>query len=343
MDYLKRDFLFYERLCTLLVRTGARALDAAKGLLSRLLNFPPRVMVVSLQGVIAADDEVSRVALQAIAPDDLLLAGSHATPTAAGRSRSDLINLARCEKLLSRAFQTPGVRAVCLLLNSPGGSPVQSSLIYERLRALRKRHKHTPLLAFVEDSACSGGYYIACAADEIIADPNSIVGSIGVITRGFGYVKAIKKEGLSRRVHTAGESKSGLDPFLPERKSDLRHQRRLLHEIHANFIEAVKVGRGPRLDAEAAARLHQRTQSTGCMPQIFSQPSKSTIRRLTRNGAGLFDGSVYSGAVAMEVGLVDSLGEMRTDLQRRYGRYVRIERVEPEPSIDYSRLLRFLF
>ena len=212
MDMLKRDFLFYERLFVLLARSCSRTLDAAKGFLSRLLNFPPRVLIVSLQGVIAADEEAARLSLQTLAPAELLEptlldvtgACSARTEPLARSGKSDVINLASCEKLLSRAFQGPGVRAVCLLINSPGGSPVQSSLIYERLRALRARHKRVPLLAFVEDSACSGGYYIACAADEIIADPNSIVGSIGVITRGFGYVKAIKKEGLTRRVHTAG-------------------------------------------------------------------------------------------------------------------------------------------
>ena len=144
---------------------------------------------------------------------------------------------------------------MCLLINSPGGSPVQSSLIYERLRALRARHKQVPLLAFVEDSACSGGYYIACAADEIIADPNSIVGSIGVITRGFGYVKAIKKEGLTRRLYTAGDHKSGLDPFLPERAKDLKQQKRLLQEIHDNFVAAVKQARyvsAPRIASPCA-------------------------------------------------------------------------------------------
>lgn len=349
MEMLKRDILFYERLIALIVRSSHRAIDAAKGFLSRLLNFPPRVLVVSLQGVIAADEEAARLSLQAMAPveflDPALLDGDHSTRAAdsytARSSRGDLINLARCEKQLTRAFQGAGVRAVCLLINSPGGSPVQSSLIYERLRALRSRYRRVPLLAFVEDSACSGGYYIACAADEIIADPNSIVGSIGVITRGFGYVKAIKKEGLTRRVHTAGESKSGLDPFLPEKRKDLKQQQRLLHEIHHNFVAAVKQGRGERLNAEAAAALQYRTSSVGCFP-LWTEPGESTLRRLVRDGAGLFDGTVYSGAVGVEVGLVDRVGELRTELQRRYGRFVRIERVEPE-RVDYSRLLRFLF
>ena len=114
-------------------------------------------------------------------------------------------------------------------------------------------------LAFVEDAACSGGFYIASAADEIIADPSSLVGSIGVISRGFGYVKHIKKQGVTRRVHTAGDAKSGIDPFMKMRKKDLKSQRRILEEIHSNFITAVKEGRGDRLKPEAAAKLHAQT------------------------------------------------------------------------------------
>jgi len=187
----------------------------------------------------------------------------------------------------------------------------------------------------------------ACTARDAISlrlsTRRAMAGSIGVITRGVGYVKAIKKEGLTRRVHTAGDSKSGLDAFLPERTRDLRHQRRLLREIHTNFISAVKAGRGSRLNAEAAARVHHETQASGCLPRFLTRPGRSTVRGLVNMGVGLYDGSVYSGSVALEVGLVDQLGEMRTELQRRFGRFVRIERVEPEPSIDYSRLLRFLF
>ena len=139
MDMLKRDFLFYERLFVLFARSLSRTIDAAKGVLSRLLNFPPRVLVVSLQGVIAADEEAARLSLQTLAPAELLDpsllddTGSYAIraqPAARSNGRSDVINLASCEKLLTRAFQSPGVRAVCLLINSPGGSPVQSSLIY---------------------------------------------------------------------------------------------------------------------------------------------------------------------------------------------------------------------
>lgn len=208
LDSFKKDIVFYERLFTLIVRTCARVIHWTGEALLRLFNFPPRVAVVSLQGVIAADD-LLQLDLLGRAPDDPLLFGGTAPFTSASRERNDVINLARCDKLLTRAFQAalarlessrscactwhacsmtlshfaahifqaPGVRAVCILVNSPGGSPAQSSLIYERLRALRKRYPRIPLLAFVEDSACSGGYYIAAAADEIIADPNSVVGA----------------------------------------------------------------------------------------------------------------------------------------------------------------------
>ena len=139
------------------------------------------------------------------------------------------------------------------------------------------------------------------------------------------------------------DSKSGLDPFLPERSKDLKQQRRLLHEIHDNFVFAVKQGRGDRLKPEAAAELQYRTSSSvGCLPLWASKPSSWTMRRLVRDGAGLFDGTVYSGTVGVDVGLVDQVGGLKTELQRRYGRFVRIERVEPE-RVDYSRLLRFLF
>lgn len=184
---LRRDFLFFERFTVLFLRSVSRAVIAFRDWLGRSIGYPPRVMVVTLQGIIAADDEIRGArALLVADSDDLLLLDEEDSsngwrerfrPRARGRpgGGSQLINLERCEKHLERAFSAHGTRAVCLVINSPGGSPVQSSLIYERLRALRKQYKRVPLIAFVEDSACSGGYYIACAADEIIADPSSLV------------------------------------------------------------------------------------------------------------------------------------------------------------------------
>ena len=184
---LRRDFLFFERFAVLFLRSVSRAVIAFRDWLGRSIGYPPRVMVVTLQGIIAADDEIRGArALLVAESDDLLLLDEEDSsngwrerfrPRARGRpgGGSQLINLERCERQLERAFSAHGTRAVCLVINSPGGSPVQSSLIYERLRALRKQYKRVPLIAFVEDSACSGGYYIACAADEIIADPSSLV------------------------------------------------------------------------------------------------------------------------------------------------------------------------
>lgn len=349
----KRDIIFFERFAFLLYRTTSKCLQALQTWLARSLGIPPRVMVVRLSGVIAADDDVRLTSYYDGDRPDLLRAGMDdggdggqlPRTTGAKASREDVINLARVDKLLTRAFTSHGARAVVLLINSPGGSPAQSSLIYQRLRALRKQHKRIPLIAFVEDAAVSGGYYIASAADEIVADPSSLVGSIGVISRGFGYVKAIKKQGVTRRVATAGESKSGIDPYMPQRSKDLKSQKRLLHEIHHNFIDAVKQGRGDRLKPEEAARLHVVNGGSGggCVGACFGTPSRRRLQRLVDKGAGLFDGSVYSGEVGRELGLVDSVGEMRTEMQKRFGRHVRLEAVEEEFSkMEFSRLLRWL-
>ena len=199
-----------------------------------------------------------------------------------------------------------------------------------------------------QDSAASGGYYIACAADEIVCDTNSLVGSIGVVSRGFGYVRALKKQGVERRIHAAGESKAGMDPYLKVTNKDLARQRRLLRELHGNFIGAVKDGRGDRLKPEAAARLHHRTSvAAGTLrrrlPSALTEPSRSTLRKLQAQGAGLFDGAVYSGTAGIEVGLVDGIGEISSDMSKRFGRHVQLVNMEPEEPVDYGRLLRWLF
>ena len=298
---------------------------------------------------------------------------------AAARRNGELINLERFDAVLTRAFRATRCRAVALVINSPGGSPAQSSLIYKRLRELRRRHPKTKLIAYVQDSAASGGYYIACAADEIVCDTNSLVGSIGVVSRGFGYVRALKKQGVERRIHAAGESKAGMDPYLKVTNKDLARQRRLLRELHTNFIGAVKEGRGDRLKPEAAARLHHRTSvAAGTvrsrLPSALTEPSRSTLRKLQAQGAGLFDGAVYSGTAGIEVGLldfnpdpdpnpltpiltadpnpcpdphqvgmVDGIGEITNDMSKRFGRHVQLVNMEPEEPVDYGRLLRWLF
>jgi signal peptide peptidase SppA len=198
------------------------------------------------------------------------------------------ITLANSAKLLERAFAIKRARAVAIVINSPGGSPVQSHLIYQRIRALAAESKK-PVIAFVEDVAASGGYMIACAADEIVADLSSIVGSIGVISASFGFDKAIKKLGIDRRVHTAGEHKMSLDPFSPEKAEDVKRLKALQQDIHAMFIDLVKKSRGKKLKG----------------------PEKT-----------LFSGEFWVGEQALRYGLVDKLGDIRNVLRERYGKKV---------------------
>ena len=187
--------------------------------------------------------------------------------------------------LLRRAFSIRGAKAVALAVNSPGGSPVQSALIGQRIRLLAAEKK-LPVMAFVEDVAASGGYWLACAADEIIADQASIVGSIGVISAGFGFQDMIARYGVERRVHTSGERKAMLDPFRPEKKEDVERLERLQAEIHEGFKDWVRQRRGQRLKGDETM---------------------------------LFSGEFWTGRRGLELGLVDGLGEMRATLQQRYG------------------------
>ena len=197
--------------------------------------------------------------------------------------------------LLRRAFETRGARAVALALNSPGGSPVQSALIAQRIR-LHAREKGLPVIAFVEDVAASGGYWLACAADEIIADPSSIVGSIGVISSGFGFQDLMTRIGVERRVHTSGENKSMLDPFRPEQPEDVVRLKRLQAEIHDGFKAWVRERRG---------RLLKGDENT------------------------LFSGEFWTARRGIDLGLVDGFGELRATLQQRYGDKVRLPVIGP--------------
>ena len=197
--------------------------------------------------------------------------------------------------LLKRAFDIRGAKAVALALNSPGGSPVQSSLIAQRIRLLAEE-KHLPVIAFVEDVAASGGYWLACAADEIIVDESSIVGSIGVISAGFGFQDLIARIGVERRLHTSGERKSMLDPFRPERPEDVERLKGLQSEIHDGFKDWVRRRRGKLLKADETA---------------------------------LFTGEFWTGKRGLELGLADGLGEMRTTLQARYGAKVYLPVIGP--------------
>src|SRR6266852_4641973 len=195
------------------------------------------------------------------------------------------LNLAAVARPLERAFGMRRARAVALVINSPGGSPVQSHLIYRRIRQLAAENGR-PVIAFAEDVAASGGYMIACAADEIICDPSSIVGSIGVVGGSFGFAKLIDKLGIERRLYTSGEHKAMLDPFLPENPEDVERLKAVQREIHEGFIELVKQSRGARLKG----------------------PEKT-----------LFSGEYWTGSKAIAFGLADGIGELRTTLRERFG------------------------
>ena len=206
------------------------------------------------------------------------------------------LTLAGIARALDRAFSLGKPKAVALAINSPGGSPVQSHLIYRRIRELA-REKKVPVIAFVEDVAASGGYMLACAADEIICDPSSIVGSIGVVGATFGVPEAMKKLGIERRVYTAGEKKVMLDPFLPEKPEDVEHLKSIQREIHETFIALVKSSRGARL--------------TGPENTVFS-------------------GEYWGARTALGYGLIDALGDLRAVLRERFGDDVMTPLVSPE-------------
>src|SRR4051794_34783062 len=202
-------------------------------------------------------------------------------------------------KMLERAFATRGAKAVALLINSPGGSPVQSRQIYLRIRQLAAEKK-LPVLIFVEDVAASGGYMIACAGDEIFCDPTSILGSIGVVGGSFGFQELIKRIGVERRLYTAGEHKAMLDPFLPENPDDVARLKALQREIHAIFIALVKNSRGSRLKGGDDV---------------------------------LFSGEYWAGESAVSLGLADAIGDLRSTLRARYGDKVAMPVIAPPTGL----------
>jgi signal peptide peptidase SppA len=252
-------------------RDGSSMIDRLAQLIpARFRSGIPVVPVVRLNGVIGA-----------------------VTPLRPG------MTLASVAKVLDRAFSTRNAKAVALSLNSPGGSPVQSRLIYLRIRALAAEKK-LPVYAFVEDVAASGGYMIACAADEIYCDPSSIVGSIGVVGGSFGFQDLIKKIGVERRLYTAGEHKAQLDPFLPEDPDDVARVKALQREIHALFISLVKDSRGARLKADDSK---------------------------------LFSGEYWAGATSVTLGLSDAIGDLRSVLRGRFGDKVRTPVIAPPSGL----------
>ncbi len=228
--------------------------------ITQLFTRPPRVAVIRLSGVIGSGPRAA-LSDEGMAP------------------------------LIDRAFRRGKPAAVALVINSPGGSPVQSALIGARIRRLADEKK-IPVHAFVEDVAASGGYWLACAADDIHVDAASIVGSIGVISAGFGAHELLARQGVERRVYTAGKSKSMLDPFRPENPDDVTRLKALLEDMHAIFIDWVKSRRGAKLADQ-----------------------------------DLFTGEVWLGAAAQKLGLVDGIGTLEPWLKARYGDKVRLMRL----------------
>jgi len=243
----------------------------------RFRNPPPVVSVLRLNGVIAAR-----------LPRGLSLA----TQAAA----------------IERAFAMPDLAAVALAINSPGGSPVQSSLIYRRIRQLAAEKK-VPVFAFAEDVAASGGYWLALAGDEIYAEDTSIVGSIGVVSASFGFQDLLRRLGVERRVYTAGENKSLLDPFRAEDPRDVERLTAVQKDIHESFKDIVRERRGAKLTA----------------------PEER-----------LFNGDIFTGRSAVGVGLVDAVGDLRGTMRARFGERVRLRLIDTERKRRFLPRLPFL-
>jgi serine protease SohB len=210
------------------------------------------------------------------------------------------LSLAGASRQLDRAFAFRRAPAVAIVINSPGGSPVQSHLIYRRIRTLAAE-KNKRVIAFAEDVAASGGYMVACAADEIICDRSSILGSIGVVGGSFGFAKLLDKVGIERRLYTSGEHKAMLDPFLPEKPDDVERLKSVQRDIHEHFIALVKESRGERL---------------------AGRPEKD-----------LFSGEYWAGPKAVELGLADAIGDLRTTLRERFGEKVEMPLIAAERSL----------
>jgi signal peptide peptidase SppA len=209
------------------------------------------------------------------------------------------LNLSSLAEQIEKAFSIKKAKAVALQINSPGGSPVQSKLIFNRIRALSEEND-IPVYSFVEDVAASGGYWLALAGDEVYADDSSILGSIGVISAGFGFDKAIKKIGIDRRVYTAGERKMSLDPFQPENPDEIKRLKLLQKDIHNAFRSLVENRRGDKI------------REAGDM---------------------LFTGEFWSGTRAVELGLIDGLGDLRSILREKFGDEVNLKLIQPKRGL----------
>jgi serine protease SohB len=253
-----------------------RAVDALRSLLPlRFRADIPVVPVVRLSGIIG-----------------------FSTPLKPG------LTLSGIARSLDRAFAVRNAKAVALVINSPGGSPVQSHLIFRRIRELAAE-KERHVIAFVEDVAASGGYMVACAADEIVCDVNSMVGSIGVVGGSFGFHRLLERIGIERRLYTSGEHKAMLDPFLPERPEDVERLKGIQREIHQMFIGLVKARRGGKLTGPENA---------------------------------LFSGEYWTGQTALSFGVVDGLGDVRQTLRARFGEKVAMPLISAERGFLGRRL-----
>ena len=209
------------------------------------------------------------------------------------------IDFSSQQEIIKKAFSLKKIKSVAISINSPGGSPVQSHLIYSYIRSLAKKKK-IKVLVFAEDVAASGGYLIACAGDEIYANSSSIIGSIGVIYASFGFQDMIKKIGIQRRVYTAGKNKSTLDPFVEEKEEDIKRLKNIQLDLHKDFINVVEKSRGSKLN--------------------------------TKSDIDLFTGEFWSGSKAKNLGLIDGLGNADEVLKQKFGENVVIKKFEKEKS-----------
>ena len=217
------------------------------------------------------------------------------------------LTLAAYAGAIEKAFSLSKLPAVAVVVNSPGGSPVQSNLLFKRIRQLAEE-KEKRVYVFCEDVAASGGYFLAIAGDEIYADPSSIIGSIGVVSRSFGFVDMIEKLGIERRVYTAGTNKNQLDPFLPESADDVARLKAIQQDVHDVFIGLVKERR---------------------------------LGKLKAADAELFSGAFWSATKAAELGLIDGITDLRSKMLQIFGDKVRLRVVPADRPGLLGRLRRF--
>ncbi|CAA14855.1 POSSIBLE PROTEASE SOHB (sohB) [Rickettsia prowazekii str. Madrid E] len=201
------------------------------------------------------------------------------------------LTLESLNELIEKTFKIKKLKALCLIINSPGGSPVQSELIAKRIRDLAKENK-IKVYSFIEDMAASGGYWLACSGDQIYALPSSVIGSIGVVSSGFGFHEAINKLGIERRVYTEGKNKAVLDPFKPINKDDLKIIKDLQKQVYEHFVEYVKNRRAGKL---------------------------------TQQDEILFNGEFWAGQTALDYGLIDGIGDMYSVIKEKFGDNIKFQ------------------